>query len=129
MCACWEMFDVCAATWLPSGAKLEVDSKKKLTWAAVQAVEVVCRPNDVSFGRNAGSLQRCCGGSLGFWTSWRGAPVRVDKRSQLLPEIVQDCSYVGRRLSLRDWAIIRGNEFVFASHFLETGCIWSFWVV
>ena len=33
--------------------------------------------NDVFTGRNAGSLLRRCGGSLGFWRSWCGAAVRV----------------------------------------------------
>ena len=44
------------------------------------------------------------------------------KRSRLLPEVFDDCSYGGRRLSPRDRAIIREvNETVFAVNFLETG--------
>ena len=51
----------------------------KLTWTAVAAVEKERRAvagasrhqqNDVSDGRNAGSLWRRCGGPLGFWSSW-----------------------------------------------------------
>ena len=32
--------------------------------------------NDVSLGRNAGSLRRRCSGSHGIWRSWCGAAVR-----------------------------------------------------
>ena len=42
-------------------------------------------------------------------------PSASAKRSRFLPEVFDDCSHVGRRLSLRDSAIIREmNESVFA---------------
>ena len=44
------------------------------------------------------------------------------KHSRLLPDVFDDCSYVGHRRSPRDRAIIRElNETVFAINFLETG--------
>ena len=49
-------------------------------------------------------------------------PCASAKRSRLLPDIFDDCSYVGRGLSLRDNAIFRNmNKSVFALNFLETG--------
>ena len=51
-------------------------------------------------------------------------PCASAKRSRLLLENVDDCTCGGRRLSLRDWKIIREvNESVFAWNFLETGGI------
>ena len=49
-------------------------------------------------------------------------PCASAKRPRLLPEVIDDCWYVGRRLSARDVAVIREfNETVFALIFLETG--------
>ena len=51
-------------------------------------------------------------------------PCASAKRSRLFPEVFDDCSSVGLRLSPRDRAIIREvNETVFALNMLETGCI------
>ena len=44
-------------------------------------------------------------------------PCASAKRSRLLPEVFDDCSYVGCRLSLRDWAIRELNETVIALNF------------
>ena len=54
-------------------------------------------------------------------------PCASAKRSRLFPEVFDDCSSVGRRLSPRERAIIREvNETVFALNFLETGGHWLF---
>ena len=103
----------------------------KLTRAAVEVVGKERRPaagasrrrqNDVSLGRNAGSLWRRSGvshGGLGV-----ALPCACAKRSRLPPEVFGDCSYFGCRLSLRDGAIIRElNETAFALNFPKTGGI------
>ena len=93
VCACWEMFDVCAATFAAVGSEVHGGlQKKKLTWAAVQAVEVVCRPNDVLLP------QRWVPSAALRWVSWFLEVLEWRSRAR---------SYVGRRLFLRDWAIIR----------------------
>ena len=69
------------------------------------------RQNDVSDGRNAGSLR-----------SGVVLPSASAKRSRFLPEVVDDCWYVGRRLSLRDRATIR-DESVFPLNKSETGAL------
>ena len=51
-------------------------------------------------------------------------PCACAKRSRLLPEVFDDCSHVGCKLSPLDRAIIsKVNETVFAVSFLETGGI------
>ena len=51
-------------------------------------------------------------------------PCASAERSRLLPEVFDDCSYDGHRLSPRDKAIIRKmNESVFVSKLFETGGI------
>ena len=50
-------------------------------------------------------------------------PCGSARRSRLFPAVFDDCSCIGRRLSLRERAIIRVNETVFALNFLETGGI------
>ena len=51
-------------------------------------------------------------------------PCTLAKRSRLLPDVFDDSSYVGRRLSPRDRAIIREvNETVFTLNFLKTAGI------
>ena len=77
-----------------------------LTRAAVEAMGKERRPaadtwsrrrqHDVFGGRNAGYLRRRWGG-LGV-----ALPCASAKRSRLLPDFFDDCSYVGRRLSPRD---------------------------
>ena len=47
-------------------------------------------------------------------------PCPSAKRPQLVPEVLNGCSYVGRRLSLRDRAIKDVHETVPALNFLET---------
>ena len=77
--------------------------------------------NDVSLGRNAGSLLRR--------VSWI-LEVSVWRCRARLPNVLgsflkfDDWSYVGCRLSPRDRAIIREvNETAFSVNFLETGGI------
>ena len=51
-------------------------------------------------------------------------PCASAKRSRHLPEVFDDYSYVCRRLSLRERAIIKEvKETVFALNFLETGSV------
>ena len=84
-----------------------------------------------SFGKEIGLLVHECG-SLVVECLWcwrrrccRQAPGAYDVghgKANILREVFDDCSYVGHRLSLRDWASIREvNETVFAENFLETG--------
>ena len=107
----------------------------KLTWAMAEAVEKERRPvaeasrhtgKMTSSCRNAGSLLRRCGGSHVLVCRCRARlplPRASAKRSLLPPKVLDDCSYVGRKLSPHDRAIIREvNESVFALNFLDTGC-------
>ena len=53
-----------------------------------------------------------------------GLGVALPRRSRPLPEVYDDCSFVSRRLSSRDKAIIRElNETALALNILETGGI------
>ena len=133
---------VVQATVLSLAAKSRVQRTvldvAKLTRVAVEAVGKDRRPvagasrlrqNDVSRGRNAGSLpRRIHSGGLGV--TMLGASA---ERSRLLSDVFDDCSCVGCRLSPRDRSIIREmNETAFAEHFLETGGIgcsesWEKW--
>ena len=76
----------------------------------------------MSAGRNAGSLPalwrgHSVSGGLGV-----ALPCASSRRSRLLLEVLDVCSYVCRRRSPRERAIIREvNETVFALNFLETG--------
>ena len=75
------------------------------------------RQNGVSLGRNAGSLGMESGGHS------VALPCASAKRSCLLPEVFDDYSYAGCKLSPRDRAIIRElSDTVFCfKNFLETG--------
>ena len=121
------MLVVLATTVLPLEAKYRRPERMvldvvKLTRAVVEAAGKERKPGssrhwqkEVSLGRNAGSLRRRCGGSL---------PCASAKLSRLFPEVFDDCSNVGCKLSPRDRAIIKEmNESVFASYLLETGGI------
>ena len=73
---------------------------------------LVAAPLGTSGDVVAGLLQS---GTLGV-----SLPCVSAKRSRLLFEVVDDCSCCGRRLSLRDRAIIREmNESVFALNFVD----------
>ena len=107
-----------ATTVLPLEAKYRRRERMvldvvKLTRAVVEAVAATLGP---SGGVAAG---RMSSGGLGV-----GLPCASAKPSRLFPEVFDDCSNVGCKLSPRDRAIIKEmNESVFALNLLETGGI------
>ena len=79
------------------------------------------RPQDAAALGTSGGVAagRMVSGDLGV-----ALPCASAKRSRLLPEVVDDCSHVGRRLSPRGRGLIRKmNGSAFALNFLETGGI------
>ena len=80
--------------------------------------------------RQAATLGHSCGVAVGRMDSG-GLGVALScasaKHSRLFPEVFDDCSHVGCRLSLREWAIIQGVERVcFCFGFLGDGRYWLF---
>ena len=122
-----------AATVLSSEGKSRLREQAvvdvvKLTRAAVEAVGKERRPvSGVSRHRQNDTLGPSGGvvaGLIGCGGLGVALPCASAKRSRLIPEVFDDCSHVGRRLSPRDRAIIRElNETVFALSFVETGGI------
>ena len=70
-----------------------------------------------------GSSRGVAAGLLVSWGLGAALPCASAKRCRLLPEVFDGCSYVGRRLSPREKAIIKEllNETAFAFNFLVTG--------
>ena len=100
----------------------------KLTRAAVEAVGAAAERGPAAskmtslVAATLGTTRDVAAGLLHSGGLGVGLPCASAKRSRLLLEMFDDCSLVCRKLSLRQWAIIREmNESVFALNFSDTG--------
>ena len=102
----------------------------KLTWAAAAVVAMLrWSVSGAATGEMMSRLAATPGHSGGVAADLVASgglgvapPCAFAKRGRVLPEGVDDCSSVCRRLSHRERAIIREvNEIAFALNFLETG--------
>ena len=87
-------------------------AKSKCRWRGALATDKMTSLVAATLGPSGGvAAGRMISEGLGL-----ALPCPSAKRSRLLPEVFDDCSYVGRRLYLRERAVIREvNETVFAN--------------